>query len=155
MSLRTSHLSRATTQLVQSDGPSPWRYSILKSQLSSHSSLQAFCLKSWDPNPRLLSEERAENKGSSIILMAQRAWKLGECGVKVFTTTHVFWSLSEFQEVDQTPYLEICTRAKSFQSWQLCGPIDCSPPSSSIHGILQASGIGCYAPLQGISPTQG
>ena len=38
----------------------------------------------------------------------------------------------------------------------LATPPDCSPPSSSVHGILQAkSGVGCYFLLQGIFPTQG
>ena len=32
-----------------------------------------------------------------------------------------------------------CVRAKSFQSClTLCNPINCSPPNSSVHGILQA-----------------
>ena len=31
------------------------------------------------------------------------------------------------------------TEAKSLQSWlTLCNPMDCSPPGSSVHGILQA-----------------
>ena len=35
--------------------------------------------------------------------------------------------------------------------------MDCSPPGSSVHGILQAriTGEGCHALLQGIFPTQG
>ena len=35
--------------------------------------------------------------------------------------------------------------------------MDCSPPSSSIHGILQAiiTGVGCHFLLQGIFPTLG
>ena len=39
----------------------------------------------------------------------------------------------------------------------LCNPMDCSPPDSSVHGILQASntGVGCHALLQGIFPIQG
>ena len=39
----------------------------------------------------------------------------------------------------------------------LCNPIDCSPPGSSVHGILQARILewGCHALLQGIFPTQG
>ena len=39
----------------------------------------------------------------------------------------------------------------------LCDPMDCSPPGSSVHGILQAkhAGVGCHALLQGIFPTQG
>ena len=48
-------------------------------------------------------------------------------------------------------------------SFQLCpalyDPMDCSPPDSSVHGILQArileNGVGCHFPLQGIFLTQG
>ena len=47
--------------------------------------------------------------------------------------------------------------AKSLQSYPtLCDPMDCSPPGSSVHGILQAriwSGLPCPPP--GIFPTQG
>ena len=34
-------------------------------------------------------------------------------------------------------------------------PMDCSPPGSSVHGILQARKLGCHFLLQGIFPTQG
>ena len=39
----------------------------------------------------------------------------------------------------------------------LCDPMDCSPPDSSVHGILQAriTGVGCHALLQEIFPVQG
>ena len=38
----------------------------------------------------------------------------------------------------------------------LCHPMDCSPPGSSVHGILQARiPLGCHFLLQGIFPTQG
>ena len=39
----------------------------------------------------------------------------------------------------------------------LCKATDCSPPGSSVHGILQdkSTGVGCHALLQGIFPTQG
>ena len=34
---------------------------------------------------------------------------------------------------------EHCVCAKSFQSFPtLCDPLDCSPPGSSVHGVLQA-----------------
>ena len=47
----------------------------------------------------------------------------------------------------------MCVLAKSFQSCPtLCNPMDCSPPSSSVHGN---TGVGCHALLQGILPTQG
>ena len=38
----------------------------------------------------------------------------------------------------------------------LCDPVDCSPPGSSVHGILQArTGVGHHFLLQGIFLTQG
>ena len=37
----------------------------------------------------------------------------------------------------------------------LCEPMDHSLPGSSVHGILQTSGVGCHAHLLGIFPTQG
>ena len=39
----------------------------------------------------------------------------------------------------------------------LCDPMDCSPPSSSVHGDSPGknTGVGCHALLQGIFPTQG
>ena len=34
--------------------------------------------------------------------------------------------------------------------------MDCSPPGSSVHGMLQKNtGVGCHFLLQGIFPTQG
>ena len=38
----------------------------------------------------------------------------------------------------------------------LCNPMDCCPPGSSVHGILQVRRrVGCHAFLQGIFLTQG
>ena len=39
----------------------------------------------------------------------------------------------------------------------LCDTMDYSPPSSFVHGDSSGknTGVGCYAPLQGIFPTQG
>ena len=37
------------------------------------------------------------------------------------------------------PYVHACMRVQSLQSCPtLCNPMDCSPPGSSVHGILQA-----------------
>ena len=36
----------------------------------------------------------------------------------------------------------------------LCDSRDCSPPGSSVHGILQARTLECHGLLQGIFPTQ-
>ena len=42
---------------------------------------------------------------------------------------------ADFKEINQ----DKATAAKSLQSWStLCDPMDCSPPGSSVHGILQA-----------------
>ena len=39
----------------------------------------------------------------------------------------------------------------------LCGPVDCSPPGSFVHGDSpgKTTAVGCHALLQGIYPTQG
>ena len=37
----------------------------------------------------------------------------------------------------------------------LCDSMDYSPPGSSVHGILQNTGVDCQALLQGIFLTQG
>ena len=51
-----------------------------------------------------------------------------------------------------TSQLMLCC-AKSLQSFPtLCDPIDCSPPGSSVHGILQARILEWVALLQGIFP---
>ena len=48
-----------------------------------------------------------------------------------------------------------CLCAKLLQlCLTLCNPMDCSPPGSSVHRILQAR-MGCHALLQGIFLTQG
>ena len=52
----------------------------------------------------------------------------------------------------------VCLRAESLQSDRtLRNPMDCRPPGSSVHRILQArnTGVGCHALLQGIFPTAG
>ena len=40
---------------------------------------------------------------------------------------------------------------------QLCDPMDCGLPGSSVHGIFSGknTGVGCYFPLQEFYPTQG
>ena len=39
----------------------------------------------------------------------------------------------------------------------LCDPMDCNPPGSSAHGVLQGKNteVGCHFLFQGIFPTQG
>ena len=41
--------------------------------------------------------------------------------------------------IEDPPLPRVCMLAKSFQlCLTLCDPVDCIPPSSSVHGILQA-----------------
>ena len=49
-----------------------------------------------------------------------------------------------------------CMRVHMLSCVRLCDPMDCSPPGSSIHGILQVRTLegGCHFLLQGILPTQ-
>ena len=49
----------------------------------------------------------------------------------------------------------MCLGAQS--SLNLCDPVDCNPPGSSVHGILQTRTLEwvAFPFLQGISPTQG
>ena len=50
-----------------------------------------------------------------------------------------------------------CVLCCSVSHVQLCDPLDCGPPSSSVHGDSPGknTGVGCHALLQGIFPTQG
>ena len=49
--------------------------------------------------------------------------------------TCFYWYVKDFEEFSTT----LCVHAKSLQSCPtLYDPMDCSPPGSSIHGILQA-----------------
>ena len=73
-------------------------------------------------------------------------YSLGQKGAQI---VYLLWAL-EFECT--------CMRAKSLQLCPtLCNPMDCSPPGSSVHGILQTRILlaGCHPLLQGIFPTQG
>ena len=51
--------------------------------------------------------------------------------------------------------VQTCVGACAWSCPTLCDPVDCSPPGSSVHEILQNTGAGCHFLLQGILPTQG
>ena len=70
------------------------------------------------------------------------------------------WRKTLIQNNTSTPVFTaaLFTRAKTcmlscFSRVQLCGPVDCSPPGSSVQGDPPGKniGVGCYAVLQGIS----
>ena len=51
----------------------------------------------------------------------------------------------------------ICVCLVTQSCLTLCNPMDCSPPSFSVHGnsLGKNTGVGCHALLQGIFPIQG
>ena len=52
-------------------------------------------------------------------------------------------------------YKRLCMCAKSLQLYlTLCGPVDYSPPGSSVHGILQARILECVAMLSSRGSSQ-
>ena len=97
--------------------------------------------RKWQPTPVFLPGE-SQGWGS---LVACRLW-----GHKSWTrlkrlSTHAYrpgYGLPWYMFLWQLKRLlgeAVCVRAKLLQSClTLCNPMDCSPPSSSVHGILQA-----------------
>ena len=49
---------------------------------------------------------------------------------------------------------KVCVCAQLLSHIWLCNPMDCGPPGSSVHGILQTR-VGCHGLLQGTFSTQG
>ena len=65
---------------------------------------------------------------------------------------------SHHQVLPIPSFKTLCVCAESLQSClTLCYPVDCNPPDSSVHGLLQAriTGIGFHALFQGVVPIQG
>ena len=54
-----------------------------------------------------------------------------------------------------TPVLSLLLLLFSAKLCLFCNPMDSSPPSSSVHGIFQASILGCHSLLQGNLPDLG
>ena len=61
------------------------------------------------------------------------------------------------QLTDQRVTVRTCVCLVAQSCLTLCDPVDCSPPGSSVHGILQArvTGVGCHSLLQRPFLTQG
>ena len=78
----------------------------------------------------LLSRERQEALGSRERGADGQAWWFRQTSIHFACVI-----LTAFQKAR----LALCVRTKSLQSClTLCDPTDCSPPGSSVHGILQA-----------------
>ena len=64
---------------------------------------------------------------------------LVEYSIHQTSTCRISLGKSVSQPILATQNSVLCMRAKSLQSCpSLCDPMDCSPPGSSVHGILQA-----------------
>ena len=101
----------------------------------------------------------------ATIHRATKSWtQLKQLSMHAYALKYTF-QLQSFQSFVKNKFyflfdeiLSSCVCAKSLQSClTLCDPVDCSPPGSSAHEILQAriTGVGGHALLQGIFPTQG
>ena len=66
-------------------------------------------------------------------------------------------SASVLRKHKETFLYSIICCAKSLSHVQLCDPMDCSPPGSSVHGDFPGknTGVGCHVLLQGIFQIQG
>ena len=62
--------------------------------------------------------------------------------------------LSHYGILQNTPVLSLLLLF-SAKLCLFCNPMDCSPPSSSVHGIFQARILGCHSLLQGNLPDPG
>ena len=88
---------------------------------------------------------RKANSHRHSELWAVKVKKLG-----MFRPAHCFLDLLCSQKRERIKYsflfFFLCTYYQSLQSCPtLCDPMDCSPPHSSVHGILQARILECVA----------
>ena len=77
------------------------------------------------------------------------------CHLLFHSVSSVCSSLNFLKIVDLKSLSVLCLVAQSCLT--LCGPMDSSPPGSSVHGDSPGKNpaVGCHALLQGIFPTQG
>ena len=82
----------------------------------------------------------AQKASLSTLNSSQRLLKVGSCSNTKFSLHRA----------------QLCC-AQSLSCGQLCDPMDCRPPGSSVHGNSPGknTGLGCHALLQGIFPTWG
>ena len=64
-----------------------------------------------------------------------------------------FWNLKIYPSKFSNSCIYACVQSRH----TLCDAMDCSPPDSSVHGVLPGKNtrVGCHFLLQGIFPTQG
>ena len=76
------------------------------------------------------------------------------CHLLFHSVSSVCSSLNFLKIVDLKSLSVLCLVAQSCLT--LCGPMDSSPPGSSVHGDSPGKNpaVGCHALLQGIFPTQ-
>ena len=99
----------------------------------------------------------------------QRVWRVGSlANWRVLALSSEVYRNLVLDDCWQRRMWAHCWQISFYKSWKpsvlsrsvvsdLCDPVDCSPPGSSVHGDSPGknTGVGCHALLQGIFRTQG
>ena len=123
----------------------------LPSLISLHP-LRAFC------KPGVLQPPSRRQMLPFMRVMPQGLARVDESWSRAPDKTSLFYLWAHWHQRHQTSYSDMI-RSKVWVTQlfpTLCIPMDCSLPSSSVHGIFQAihTGVGSHSLLQGIFPTQ-
>ena len=124
---------------------------LLPSLISLHP-LGAFC------KPGVLQPPSCRQMLPCMMVMCQGLVRVDKSWSRAPDKTSLFYLRACWHQRHQTSYSDMI-RSKVWVTQlypTLCIPMDCSPPSSSVHGTLQAihTGVGNHSLLQGIFPTQ-
>ena len=100
----------------------------------------------WSQNPKLLASSMSVHWAMHYLWLTCMQWstaarrRLGKTRVWWYEPiSTICWGRKSYQIVNIFWCFFVCLHAQSLQLYPtLCDPMDCSPPGSSIHGILQA-----------------
>ena len=80
-----------------------------------------------------------ETQSGFMAARGHGGWGEGQLGLTASQVRNFFRKWWNVLELSGYSCITLCCCAKSLQSCStLCDPMDCSPPGSSVHGILQA-----------------
>ena len=113
----------------------------LKEGMATHSSILAWRVP-WTEEPGELQSMGSQKVGHNLATKQQQvvaAVTTQRYTSKCFMCKNTLMFIQNFLNTCKCLSVTACMHAKSFQKCPtLCNPMDCSPPGSSVHGILQA-----------------